>query len=236
MHSIIEIKEKGMRIKKFYLSLFFIFYLIAILGCDKSEINKLHSENNALKNQINKLKNENLRLKSDIEKLKNPPNKLYSNALNNEKKSLIKKAQTDYEKIIEWFPESKEAKLAKNRLTILEKEIEESTTLSNFMDELNNKFSGSSQAEVLSTKILNNNLIISAKHSICDYYDAIFIDIGVTGHRYSRINDLKFNKIILELHCDANSVKRYYINKTEFSKYINLSINDPQLIALIKRL
>lgn len=211
-----------------------IFYLTTTLGCNKSEIDTLQQDNNALTNNIHLLEKENSILKNDIDRLKNPPNELYSNALNYEKGLQISEARSEYRKLMKWYPESKEAKKAKIRLSDLEKENDKYTIFSNFKNVLNNKFAGSSKAKLLSLKLVDNDILISAKHRYCDYYDVIFIDVGVAGYRSSNIRELDFSKIILELHCDANRINRYYVYKSDFLRYLSTSINDPQFIALIE--
>lgn len=212
------------------------FSLISIAGCNNSEITRLKQENNDLKNRIHFLEQKNAKLENEIDKLKNPPDRLYLNALSYERNRRIKEAKSEYQKLIKWYPESREANNAKFKLLEIEKEEKSLNILSNFESALKSKFAGSSEAILLSLEIRNGNLVVSAKHPECDYYDSIFIDIGVAGYRSSDIKNLKFSKVILELHCSTHFIKKYYVSRSQFLQYINLSINDPKFISFIKLL
>ena len=49
--------------------------------------------------------------------------------------------------------------------------------------DIGRKFNGSSKANLMDLDLIKSNIIISAKHQDCTYYDVIFIDIGVGFHR-----------------------------------------------------
>ena len=223
-----------MQYKSLKYSLFLLYLLQTTLGCDQSKMEELQKENIALKNKVRSLQKENSIFKDSIDKLKNPPDKLYLSALNFEKSLQIQEATSEYNKLISWYPGSDESKNAKINLTILGKVNKRYLIFSDFKKAIKSKFADSSKAKLLSMKLLNNNIIVSAKHKGCDYFDVIFIDVGVAGYRSPSIKGLNFNKIILELHCGSNNVNKYSVNKSDILQYINLSINDPELISKIK--
>jgi len=214
---------------------FYLFCVLSFLnGCNNSEIVSLREENKNLKINIRNLESKNDSLKIEIEKLINPPHKLYSKGLNLERSGDFKDAKIEYEKILEWYPKSSQTYKAKSRIKNIENIFEKNRRVKDLAYNLKSKFEGSSRAELLSLKIINNDLVVEVGHSDCDYFDSIFVDVGVGCYRYGKMDQLKFGKIILKFHCQ-NKIKRYYMFRSELMRYVRLSINDPQFISLIKR-
>lgn len=223
-----------MKLKLSFKALLITVILFTVIGCNRSEIDQLHSENSALKDKVASLQKQNADLKNDLERIKNPPDELYLTALNQEKENSLKKAKSNFTKIIDWYPNSPEAEKAKEHVKKIEEEDENLSILSDIAREVRSKFAGSTRAKLLSVEIDNDELIISAKHDRCDYYDVIFVDIGVAGYRSGDVKDLNFSKLVLDLQCGSNDQHEYYITKPVFLNYLGMSINDEQLINSIK--